>query len=517
MNIQIIIKKAVKRLELEGKLLTPDFYAESFCKEASKAGFLTEDCNKIEKVTLTLNKDFQKELKSYRIKTMNELTRFLVSKLNRTNPSQCSKTLDSQIGFTKRVLQSVETLHNKEASDLSKKSLELLNSNPTEMQLEQYKQLWTNFIKSYDDTFLLSLESFGAIDKSDLKKSITNLDLKNVDSNNFQDIVDLQKISSLVSASLVPSISSKIDKKIIDFNKKIKNDSSHIISDNIENEIKEVIAIRIALDKKSLAGMVESFDHLLDKLSKKIIDIVSKSDSSTIEIQKIKFELESYSEHEAVDFKATHEKLYTIASTLEKNSQVFSEDMKSHSSKVDELVKRVNELERELARTKEESKEDFLTKLYNKRALDEFMKVKEAEFSRYERNYSIVMFDLDLFKRVNDNYGHDAGDAVLSAFAKILKKESRSVDIVGRFGGEEFMAILSETDVAGGAIFAEKVRRHVEYAKFMYKGDRINVTVSCGVAERKLHTSLQNTINSSDEYLYEAKKGGRNQVAYKKN
>jgi len=494
MNIQVIIKKAVKRLELEGKLLTPDFYADSFCKEAKKAGFLTEDCNKIQKIKLTLNKDLQKELVNYNIKTMNELVRFLVSKLNRTNSSKCATLLDSNIVLTKKILQTIDLFQNKDASDLAKKSLELLKSNPTESQIDQLKQYWINFTKTYSD-----------VDSSD-KKDIDSSSKK----------CDLKKISSLLVSSLVPSISSKIDKKIANVSRKITKDFEILNDKKIEKEIKEAISVRIALDKKSLSVMFESFDHLLDKLSVKIIDIMGKSDSSTMEIQKIKAELDSYSENENIDFKATHKKLYTIASTLEKNTKVFSKDLKSHSSDVDLLVKRVNELEKELAKTKEESKEDFLTKLYNKRALDEFMKVKEAEFTRYERNYSMVMFDLDLFKLVNDNYGHDAGDAVLSAFAKILKQESRTVDIVGRFGGEEFMAILSETDVKGGAIFAEKVRRHVEYAKFIYKGKRINVTVSCGVSERKLHSSLQNTINSSDEYLYQAKKNGRNQVAYKK-
>jgi diguanylate cyclase (GGDEF)-like protein len=125
------------------------------------------------------------------------------------------------------------------------------------------------------------------------------------------------------------------------------------------------------------------------------------------------------------------------------------------------------------------------------------------------------MFDIDFFKKVNDTYGHDAGDAVLAAFAKILKKEARSVDIVGRFGGEEFMAILSETDTKGGATFADKVRKKVEKSRFMYKGDRIKVTVSAGVSERKKHASLKSVINSADEYLYKSKQDGRNRVSYK--
>lgn len=165
---------------------------------------------------------------------------------------------------------------------------------------------------------------------------------------------------------------------------------------------------------------------------------------------------------------------------------------------------------------KKTQKKIFLTKLYNKRALDELLDIKEAEYKRYGRNYCIIMFDIDFFKKVNDNFGHEAGDAVLSAFAKILKEECRTVDIVGRFGGEEFLAILSESDSAGGFVFAEKVRKHVQRARFMYNKERIKVTVSAGISDREKHVALQATVNSADEYLYKAKHDGRNQVAYKK-
>ena len=103
MTVQSIIKKSIKRLELEGKLLTPDFYAEAFCKEAVKAGMSVEDCSHVDKLSKTLNKEFQKELTHYRIKTIQELTRFLISKLNRTSPSQCAEALESQTIFTKRI------------------------------------------------------------------------------------------------------------------------------------------------------------------------------------------------------------------------------------------------------------------------------------------------------------------------------------------------------------------------------------------------------------------------------
>ncbi|MFT7005185.1 MAG: diguanylate cyclase [Sulfurimonas sp.] len=516
MTIQSIIKKAVKRLELEGKLLTPEFYAEAFCKEAQKAGVQTVDCSQVEKFTKTLNKDIQKELTSYRIKTMGELTRFLVSKLNRTNPTICSEQLESYGILTKRILQVVQVLHNSEATELAKQSIKLLNSNPNTSDLEQFRQYWINFITTYDSTFLNKLKTLGNVDSSNLKKTIEklNISLEKLPTN--KNDTELSKIASLLVSSFVPSIASSVNDKIAALGERIKTNPEILDSVGIENEIRSIILLRISLDKESVKEMVESLDGVLDKLSFRLIEMIERSDDSTIEIQKIKSELKSYNEPTGNNFKIAHQKLFVIASALEENTKLLSKDLKNHSSEVKALSKKVNKLEKELEEAKQASKEDFLTKLYNKRALDEFMKVKEAEFERYGHNFSLVMFDLDHFKDVNDNYGHDAGDAILGAFAKILKKEARSVDIVGRFGGEEFMALLSETDSKSGAIFAEKVRKAVEQARFMYQGVRIEVTVSCGVSERKLHTSIENVVKSADEYLYEAKKGGRNKVAYKK-
>ena len=516
MTIQSIIKKAMKRLELEGKLLTPDFYAEAFCKEATKAGMMTEDCNHINKLQKTLNKEFQDELKQYRIKTMHEFTRFIISKLNRTNPSQCMQTLDAQTLLTKRILQVISVLHNKEASDLAAKSIDLLNSSPNPSQLDQYRQSWINFLTTYDDTFLQTLSSLGTIDAKDLKNSIQNISFDGDTSVSTSSSANLSQISSLLVSSLVPSIASSVNDKIASISKKIKSNPELLDTANVAQEIKSAISLRIALDKNSVREMVESIDGVLDKLSLRLIDMIEQSDNSTVEIQKIKSELEEYNLEEPTNFKTAHKKLFTIAVALEENTQLLSRSLQSHNGEVNLLAKKIAKLEKELAQSREESKEDFLTKLYNRRALDEFMEMKEAEHKRYGHNFSVIMFDLDHFKAVNDDYGHDAGDAVLSAFAKIIKKEARTVDIIGRFGGEEFMAILSETDTKGGVIFAEKVRKHVQKARFMYKGQRIEVTVSSGVSERAKHISLDAAVKSADEYLYTAKSSGRNQVSFKK-
>lgn len=515
MTIQSIINNALKRLKLEGKLLTPDFYAEAFCKEASKAGMQVEDCKHIEKFSKTLNKEFQKDLTNYRITTMGEFARFLISKLNRTNSSQCTETLEAQTLLTKRILQVVEVLHNSEATELAVKSIQLLDSGAKPEQLDSFRQRWVNFITTYDDTFLQSLSLLGKVDSANLRETINNLaipDKNELTSGN----IDLNKISKLLVASLVPSIASSVNDTIADISEKIRTNPQLLESVSVEEEIKSAISLRIALDKESVKEMIKSIDGVLDKLSLRLIDMIERSDSSTQEIQEIKKELESYSVSSTTDFKSAHKKLFTIAVALEENTQLLSKDLQAHSQEVQALSIRVNKLEAELEAARKDSKEDFLTKLFNKRALDDLMKVKEAEFERYNRNFSVVMLDLDHFKKVNDNFGHEAGDAVLSAFAKILNQECRTVDVVGRFGGEEFLALLSETDTKGGVIFAEKVRKHVEKARFMYRGKRIEVSVSAGVSERQNHVSLQATVNSADEYLYKAKQEGRNRVESKK-
>ena len=177
MTIKSIIRKAVKRLELEGKLLTPDSYTEAFCKEAKKAGMMVEDCHHRDKLTKSLGKEFQKELSHYQVNTLQELARFLISQLNRTNPTTAADVIESQNLLLKRVFQVMEVLHNKEVTLLAQKSLDLIAHTPSATQLDNFRQLWINFLTTYDDTFLQKLKPFGDIDTKDLKTSIFNLNI----------------------------------------------------------------------------------------------------------------------------------------------------------------------------------------------------------------------------------------------------------------------------------------------------------------------------------------------------
>ena len=156
---------------------------------------------------------------------------------------------------------------------------------------------------------------------------------------------------------------------------------------------------------------------------------------------------------------------------------------------------------------------DGLTQIFNKRYFAEALDREIARASRYRRELSLVMFDLDHFKEVNDSHGHLAGDAVLKTLAHTIKTRIRTEDIFARYGGEEFAIILPEIDGHNAHQFAEKIRRIVETTDFIFEATKIPVTISMGVATLDLEEpAAAALIKRSDERLYEAKAAGRNCV-----
>jgi diguanylate cyclase (GGDEF)-like protein len=411
--------------------------------------------------------------------------------------------------LTKTIAMSINTLHNRDASALAKKTITLIESQAGKTQIDLLKQAWENFITVYDDSFLQKLSHFGEVDSRNLQKTIEGL---SVDAHSTQK-GDLTRIAQFLVMGLSPSIAPKLDDKTSALTQKLQDDPDCISHDEFEKEIKAAIAMRIALDKQSVEEMVKALDELLGKLSTQLIDLIERSESSSTEIRDVKRDLEALESDKPKDFKTAHKRLYAIATTLEEKVKILSHDLRTHNAKVTEMGQKIAMLESQLVVATQASKEDFLTKLLNKRALEEIIEIKEAEYIRYGRNYCLAMLDLDFFKSVNDTYGHEAGDAVLKAFANIFKDEARVNDTVGRFGGEEFLAVLGDTDLTGAKIFGEKVRAHVEEAQFLYQGQRIAVTVSIGIAQRKDYPSVETLKVGADERLYDAKHKGRNRVA----
>jgi diguanylate cyclase (GGDEF)-like protein len=156
---------------------------------------------------------------------------------------------------------------------------------------------------------------------------------------------------------------------------------------------------------------------------------------------------------------------------------------------------------------------DALTQTFNRRYFNEALEREYNRAARYKRELSMAILDLDHFKKINDEFGHVAGDSVLRHVATEIRPRLRQQDIFARLGGEEFAVLLPEVSGEGAATTAEKIRRLVEAAAIVFEAKTIPVTVSIGVATLTTdHGSGTDLYKTADEALYDAKRGGRNRV-----
>jgi diguanylate cyclase len=155
---------------------------------------------------------------------------------------------------------------------------------------------------------------------------------------------------------------------------------------------------------------------------------------------------------------------------------------------------------------------DPLTGIHNRLAFDERINSEIQRSKRYEEPFSLLVVDIDLFKKINDSFGHLAGDKVLKALAKRLEKNVRDVDLVARYGGEEFVILLPNTTLAAAHLVAEKTRAIVERAGFHHDGQPVAVTVSGGISQFRHEDDAASLFKRADDALYAAKKAGRNRI-----
>lgn len=155
---------------------------------------------------------------------------------------------------------------------------------------------------------------------------------------------------------------------------------------------------------------------------------------------------------------------------------------------------------------------DGLTQIHNKRYLFESLEREIVRARRHSRSLSIVMFDIDHFKRINDDCGHLAGDYVLRALSEVVQERIRRDEVFARYGGEEFVIMMPETELDGAVTLAETLRAKVAEHTFVFQGDTMQVTVSLGCATVEAEDTATTIIARADVKLYEAKRSGRDRV-----
>jgi diguanylate cyclase (GGDEF)-like protein len=205
-----------------------------------------------------------------------------------------------------------------------------------------------------------------------------------------------------------------------------------------------------------------------------------------------------------------------MAKSIKKYRMELLEYSKNLEKKVEERTaaleiknKKLKEIQKELAQA---AKTDPLTGLFNRRAMYQKIDFEIVRFKRSGKIFSFIMSDIDDFKKINDNYGHDCGDYTLKRITKILKKGLRGQDTVSRWGGEEFLILLPETEVNGAKKVAEKLRKMIESHPFNFENIEFKTTMTFGISQYIHDLGIDQTIKRADEALYKGKTSGKNKV-----
>ncbi len=192
---------------------------------------------------------------------------------------------------------------------------------------------------------------------------------------------------------------------------------------------------------------------------------------------------------------------------------ILVQDITNEKKLTEKLVQANTDLVRTNKMLYHKSITDSLTDILNHQYIIEVVNAEAKRAMRYNKDFSILMLDIDYFKSVNDTYGHATGDIVLKKLVTAIKERLRSTDSLGRYGGEEFLVVLTETDMESAVVVGEKIRKTVE--DFVFEPVDLKITVSIGVANfAKEYCGAKDLIDIADDNLYKAKNAGRNRVVY---
>ncbi len=209
----------------------------------------------------------------------------------------------------------------------------------------------------------------------------------------------------------------------------------------------------------------------------------------------------------------THLELKLSKDALIKTNQELKE-VNHRLNQANEVIRISNaQLEEMIIQVETASITDPLTGLFNRRYLLKKIEDEVIRVKRFVKPFALILSDIDHFKKINDSYGHQCGDYVLKHISVVLQSILREQDTQGRWGGEEFLTFLPQTDQAGAAILAEKIRKAVEQEVFEYEGNAIRLTMTFGIAEYASGKTVDMIINEADLAMYAGKNNGRNRVA----
>jgi len=405
-------------------------------------------------------------------------------------------------------------------SNISKQTIENIKKNNKELTPEEYSKEFCKVAKKVN----LSTKECEYFQK--ILSKMGEEELENNKHESIYDLLDilvqrvpqknLKNMSEMLQNSMKPSISLSIGDDLQSFCIQIGDSPSLIFEESIQHEMEKYILNRFNVDQQVLSQKTADIARLVSLMNKYLGDAIESNNDGSSNVKNIKIEIESICPIKSTreDLGKLQSKLVEAAVTIENEMSNVNKNLESGQNEVMILERKVQSLEKELKETQDSSMKDHLTKTLNRKSFEEELIKIENKFQRDKENYAIVFFDIDHFKNVNDTYGHEAGDIILKTFASLLLKLTRDTDTIGRYGGEEFIAILHYKNNSELYKYIERIKSVVTKNKFIYKDKKIEIKFSAGVEIRSNCKTANETISKADKLLYKAKQNGRNKIIF---
>ena len=306
---------------------------------------------------------------------------------------------------------------------------------------------------------------------------------------------------------------------------KTTNSAEQVINSSLAllTEIKQYMV----LEQQEIENFLENTSKELTYLEKKA-SYVSDSNNESIKNNKqlhvainqsvttIKASSSSALSLESLTLKISQH-LKNLSQQVIKHQEIESNTHLDNTQKLGEMSQKIckmeleaNSLRNKLKMLRNKALTDPLTRLPNRRAYDKRVTVEYSRWYRYKTDLAFIIWDIDLFKNINDTFGHKAGDKTLLLVAQLLLDNCRESDFIARFGGEEFIMLLPHTNVEQAKIMADKLRIIIENSGFNHQGQSIPLTISAGISAFYTNDTIESVFEKSDKALYQAKESGRN-------
>ncbi|MFT5757670.1 MAG: diguanylate cyclase [Alteromonadaceae bacterium] len=432
------------------------------------------------------------------------------------------RSVHDQFHFTSLSLQKTKGL----SAPLRRKLRALINEN------DEIRDALVQYIPSLSDLLSFYDEVMNA-KREDSPSALLNNQDQSTDDNNLQkpQLVDkqfIEKFSSILSELVLSDIHtmhiSSIKAKL----------SIEMSNDNLFDhffEVFDVIVEDLKQERNTAKIFLSTLSETLSTVQSAVKTTLSIQNESTTKHNKLNLLLQKQVSSMALgldnatslaDIKVDiNAKLQLIAGTLKEKSALEYEqqqDLKSQmvdmANNVEDLEKQSKTFEKRFQEQQAKSMQDALTKLANRAAFDEYFTKKMVNYHHKNFDLVIVVLDLDDFKRINDTYGHTAGDKTLQVIANILQKYSGDNSFIARYGGEEFVLVLSEFNKNNTIKTLDKLKQQIAQLPFKFKNKKVCITVSIGASHVKADDNIHIAFERADTALYQAKAQGKNQVVY---